>query len=79
MNVTGSVGMSFNDKIERLRNRFVDMLRGLPHGHELTTAEVCEHLYLPDDNLVHKVLAPVKEAGVVRVREHRGEHLWSLA
>ena len=72
--------MDMKAKIDRLRNRFVDMLRRLPHGHEMTTAEVCEHLYLPDDSLVYKVLAPVKEAGVVKVREyHLGRHLWSLA
>ena len=36
--------MDMKAKIDRLRNRFVDMLRRLPHGHEMTTAEVCEHL-----------------------------------
>jgi len=72
--------MDMKAKIDRLRNRFVGMLRRLPHGHEMTTAEVCEHLYLPDDSLVYKVLAPVKEAGVVKVREcHLSLHLWSLA
>lgn len=71
--------MSMNARIERMRNRFVDMMRRLPHGHEMTTAEVCEHLYLPDDALVHKVLAPVKESGVLKVRECHWGHLWSLA
>lgn len=71
--------MTINARIERLRDRFVDMMRRLPHGHEMTTAEVCEHLYLPDDSLVHKVLAPVKDAGVLKVRECHWGHLWSLA
>lgn len=71
--------MDLNERIEWLRSRFIDMMRRLPHGHEMSTAEVCEHLYLPDDSLVHKVLTPAKEAGVLKVREHRWGHLWSLA
>lgn len=70
--------MSFNTKIERMRERFIAFLRGLPRECELTTAEVCEWLYLPDDHLVEVVLAPAKAEGVVKVRESQWGSLWSL-
>lgn len=71
--------MTNTEKLKRLRYRFIAFLHGLPRECELTTAEVCELLYLPDDHLVHVVLAPVKEAGVVKVRESKWGSLWSLA
>ena len=70
--------MNFNTKIARMRDRFISFLRSLPEGQELTTAEVCEWLYLPDDPLVDVVLAPVKEAGLVKSRESQWGRLWSL-
>lgn len=71
--------MSFNAEIERMRDRFVAFLRGLPKDCELTTAEVCEWFYLPDDHLVDVVLAPVKDAGLIKVRESQCGRMWSLA
>jgi hypothetical protein len=62
-----------------LRDRFINWMRAQPRERELTTAEVSEWLYLPDDSLVDVVLAPAKNDGVVKVREERGGRLWSLA
>lgn len=62
-----------------LRNRFINWMRAQPREHELTTAEVSEWLYLPDDSLVDVVLVPAANEGVVKVREVRGGRLWSLA
>jgi hypothetical protein len=74
--------MTNTEKIKKLRDRFIAWLRSQPRGFALTTAEVCEWLYLPDDHLVDVVLAPVKDEGVVKVREvgrGSGGRLWSLA
>lgn len=71
--------MTNTEKIKKLRDRFIAWLHSQPRDLALTTAEVSEWLYLPDDSLVDVVLAPAANEGVVKVREVRGGRLWSLA
>lgn len=71
--------MTNTEKIKKLRDRFIAWLHSQPRDIALTTAEVSEFLYLPDDSLVEVVLAPVKDEGVVKVSESRWGRMWSLA
>lgn len=62
-----------------LRDRFINWMHSQPDGMEMSTAEISEWLYLPDDSLVGVILAPAREGGIVKVRESQCGRMWSLA
>lgn len=67
-----------NAVLDNLAQRVINHLKSQPPGHEMPTPEITEFLYLPDDNLVSKVLDRPHKEGVVKAREDRHYIAWSL-
>lgn len=68
-----------NALLDSLAQRVINHLKSQPPGHEMTTPEISELLYLPGDHLVPKVLDRPHKEGVVKARDGRHHLVWSLA